>query len=140
VTAGRAARRIAEREDRLHLGAADAGGCLGVLDPVGARRHAVVPRGEHHVLRAAADVHAARRADDRDDELGAEHVRRRVHRVCELGLLRLDDDELALLPVARAAGQPARVEDARHHVLGHGPVGVLPYVALARYREPGIHQ
>src|SRR5712692_7258096 len=63
------ARRIAERDDRLHRAAADPLRDVRFLDAVRARDDAVVPGGEHHVLHAAADVETARLADDRDDEL-----------------------------------------------------------------------
>src|SRR5207248_5653015 len=88
--------RIAEREDHLHLAAADARGSVGVADAVRARRDALVPRDEHHVLRRAADVEAAGVADERDDELRRRDVLWCEDRLREL-LLRLPaDDELPL--------------------------------------------
>ncbi len=95
---------------------------------------------EHHVLRAAADVEAARLADDRDDERRVADVLGRVDRVGE-PLLRgaAHDDELPLLRVARASGQSPRVEDPVAHVARNRRRGVVAHVALRRDREEGVH-
>src|SRR5579864_5956339 len=101
---------IAERDDRLRLAAEQRRRGVALLDAVRARDDAFVPRAEHHVLHAAADVERERLADDRDDERSLAHVLRRKDERRKLGLP-LDDDELPLLRVARRTAQPAAIQD-----------------------------
>ncbi len=79
ASSGRAASRGSRSVSTILTGRADdALRGFRVADAVRARADTVVPRGEHHVLRGAADVERERRAGDRDGELRAEDVLRRV--------------------------------------------------------------
>src|SRR5579862_6579380 len=130
--------RPAEREDGLHVAAADRRRQVRILHAVRAGDDALVP-GRHHVLRAAADVERRRLADDGDDEPRGRHVLGRVHRFGERRLVR-HEDELPLLRVPRAAGDAPGVEDPLDDDAVDRPLGVPPLVPLARDREQRLHQ
>ncbi len=130
--------RVAEGEHDADRLADERFGRGSVSDAVRHRADAVAPGGEHHVLCGAADVERCSVAGDRDDELRAEHVRGRIHKLRDRVLV-AHDDELPLLRVLRRAAQPSGVEDPAADVVGNRPVRVTPCLPAARNRVVDVH-
>ena len=114
---------------------------VGVGDAVGTRAHALVPGGQHHVLRHPAGVEAGRLArvhGQRDAQRGAAQVVGYEHGVGHARGL-LDHHEAPGLAVLGASGHASGLQDLPDQGVGQWPVGVRAHLALAHHGQVGVH-
>src|SRR5581483_7673560 len=111
-----------------------------VGEAVRARRHALVPGGEHHVLSTAARVERRPRLQS-DDEGGAAYVVRDEDGLGEPlpASAVVDDEEPPRLAVARASGDSPGLEDLPLRLRRKRLPSVAARIALAGDGEERVH-